>query len=116
MYEPATAETLYAEVISVERMTPATSRPMGGRGRSGGIHLLVKANDQTVEVHLGPSWYLDNQNFTIAPGDRIEIKRSRVSIPRGEFLIASQVKKGNEILTLRNEEGFPAWSGQGRRW
>lgn len=109
MYSPASLETISGEVISVDRMTPI------GRGRGGGgVHLLVKTNQETIEVHLGPAWYLENQNFSVAQGDRLEIKGSRVSTPGTLALIAAQVKKGNEVLVLRNEKGFPVWSG--RHW
>jgi hypothetical protein len=29
-----------------------------------------RVNASTIEVHLGPEWYLDRQNFSVEVGDR----------------------------------------------
>jgi hypothetical protein len=50
MYDPKAVETIRGEVTSVDRITPA-------KGMSGGIHMLVKTDKETISVHLGPSWY-----------------------------------------------------------
>ncbi len=106
LYDPATVETLSGEVIRVNQTTGM------GRGRGGGVHLLLKTRKEAIEVHLGPTWYLGNQKFSIAPGDRLEIKGSRVTAQGVTVIIAAQVKKGNDVLTLRNNDGFPMWSGR----
>lgn len=106
-YDPTTVETLNGEVLSV---TKTTSR----RGQGYGVHLLVKTDRETVEVHLGPEWYLDRQNFSVEVGDRVEIKGSRITDAGMPTLIASQVTKGDDLLTLRDENGLPMWSRRQR--
>ena len=65
MYSPTSLETISGEVIGVDRMTRI------GRGQGdGGMHLLVKTNKETIEVRLGPAWYLNNQNFSVARGEQ----------------------------------------------
>jgi hypothetical protein len=108
IYDPKAVETISGEVIKVDRITPA-------KGMSGGIHMLVKTDKETVSVHLGPSWYLENQDVKLEPGDKVEVKGSRVTFGGKPALIASEVRKGNEVLTLRDEAGFPAWMGWRRR-
>jgi hypothetical protein len=56
MYDPKSLETISGEVTKVDRITPS-------QGMSGGIHMLVKTDKETVSVHLGPSWYLENQEW-----------------------------------------------------
>lgn len=47
--------------------------------------------------------------------DRIEVKGSRITSAEKPAIIAAEMKKGNEILTLRDENGFPIRAGWRRR-
>ncbi|HEX6613982.1 MAG TPA: hypothetical protein VF022_08985 [Rhodanobacteraceae bacterium] len=116
MYDPKTVETLHGEVVSVDRATPAgglMERMM--RGTHYGIHLTVKTGKETISVHLGPAWYIENQAVKIAPKDEIEVKGSRIMFEGKPALVAAEVRKGNEVLTLRDANGFPVWIGWRRR-
>ncbi len=103
-YDLSQIETLDGEVVSVDAYT---SR----RGVAQGVHLLVNTGKETVEVHLAPSWYLEDQDFEITPEDKIAITGSRINIDGQPAIVASQIKKGSETLVLRDENGFPLWSG-----
>ncbi len=85
------------------------------RGMSHGVHLLVKLDKGEISVHLGPAWYIENQDVKIAAGDKVEIKGSKVSIGGKPILIAEELKKGDEVLRLRSADGVPFWSGWKRR-
>jgi hypothetical protein len=104
MYNPATVETLTGEVLAVERITPV-------RGMSRGIHLLLKTDEETISVHLGPEWYIERLDTKIEKGDRVEVKGSRVTMMGKPVIIAAEVKKGDSVLVLRDSSGVPAWSG-----
>lgn len=108
MFNPATVETLSGEVISLDRMIPM-------KGMSYGVHLTLKTDKETVSVHMGPAWFLDNQEITIQPKDKITVKGSRITFEGKPAIIAAEVKKGGDILKLRDENGYPAWSGWRRR-
>lgn len=108
MYNSKTVETISGEVISVDKITPM-------KGMSYGIHLTVKTDKDTITVHLGPEWYLENQDVKIEPKDKVEVKGSRVMFDGKPAIIAAEVKKGEEVLKLRDENGFPVWSGWRRR-
>jgi hypothetical protein len=108
MYDPKTVETITGEVMSVDRITPM-------KGMSGGVHMNVKTDKETVSVHLGPSWYLENQDVKIDTKDRVEVKGARTTFTGKPAMIAAEVKKGDEILKLRDDSGFPVWSGWRRR-
>ena len=108
MYNPKTVEPIRGVVEKIETITPM-------KGMSYGVHLLVKTNKEGIDVHLGPSWYIENQDLKIMPGDNIEITGSRVTIQDKPAIIAAEIKKGNEVLELRDENGFPAWAGWRRR-
>ena len=108
MYNPATIETISGEVISVDKITPQ-------KGMSYGVHLSLKSDKETIDVHLGPGWYIENQDFTIEPEDKVEITGSRIMFDGKPAIIAAEVKEGDEIFQLRDKNGFPAWSGWRRR-
>jgi hypothetical protein len=108
MYDTKTVETLVGKVVRVERITPT-------KGMSYGVHAMVITEKETVSVHLGPGWYIENQDIKIEPKDEVQVKGSRITFQGKPAIIAAEVKKGDEILELRNESGFPVWSGWRRR-
>lgn len=107
-YDLGNIETLDGEVVSVDTY-------ISRRGVVRGVHLLVNTGKETVEVHLAPSWYLEEQNFAIAPEDKITITGSRISLDGEQAIIASQLKKGSETFILRDNNGVPRWRGRGWR-
>lgn len=104
MYDPKAVETITGEVTSVDRITPV-------KGMSGGIHMNVKTDKETISVHLGPAWYLENQDVKIETKDKVEVKGARTTFAGKPAIIAAEVKKGDEVLKLRDDNGFPVWSG-----
>lgn len=109
VYDPQTVETVTGEVKNVQTL----------RGRRGGtqsgVHLVLKTASEEIPVHLGPSWYLDQQQFTVAAGDPIEVRGSRVTVHGKPAIIAAAVKKGDQRLELRDDHGVPAWRGARHR-
>ena len=104
MYDPRTVETITGEVLSIDQFTPAKDMYYG-------IHLMVKTGQETVSVHLGPGWYIENQDIKIKPEDKVEVNGSRITFAGKPAIIAAKVRKGEQILTLRDKNGFPAWCG-----
>jgi hypothetical protein len=103
MYDTKTVETVAGEVVKVEQIPYR-------RGKSFGVHLMLKTDKEEIPVNLGPSWYLDKQDVKIGQNDKIEVKGSRVTFKGKPALIAAEVKKGTALLKLRDENGVPAWS------
>ena len=106
-YNPATEVTVTGTVDSVEDM------PSPGRG-GGGLHLKLTAPSGLLEVHVGPSSFVASKNVTFAKGDTLTVVGSKVTMGGQEVLIAREIKKGDQVLTLRDANGFPFWSGRGR--
>jgi hypothetical protein len=104
VYNPATVETLSGTVESVDKVTPM-------KGMHSGIHLALKTDKGIVDVHLGPEWYIERLDTKIQKGDDIEVKGSRVTIAGKPAIIAAEVKKGDNVLVLRDTNGIPAWAG-----
>ena len=108
LYDPDSVETLTGKVHKIEHFAP-----MGGMGQ--GVHLQLKSDDKILPIHLGPRWFLDNQDIEIKEGDRIKVKGSRITYKDKPAIIAAEIEKGDEILTLRDDKGFPRWAGWRRR-
>ena len=105
MYDPRNLETLQGEVLSVEKVTPM-------RGMSQGVHLVVQTDRETLSVHLGPEWYLEEKGAHFEAGDLIEVTGSRAVFDGNPAIIAGKIEKGDETLILRDRRGAPAWSGR----
>jgi hypothetical protein len=108
MYNPKTVETVSGEVVSVSQITP-------NKGMGAGVHMVVKTDNEIISVHLGPSWYLENQDVKIEPKNKVEVKGSKITFQGKPAIIAMEVKKGDEVLKLRDDAGFPVWAGWRRR-
>ena len=108
MYDPKTVETISGEITAVDRITPA-------KGMSGGVHMTVKTDKETISVHLGPGFYIENQDVKLQAKDKVEVKGSRITFGGKPAIIAAEVKKGDEVLKLRDDAGFPAWIAWRRR-
>lgn len=106
-YNPFTEITVTGTVEEVQQRT---------RGSGwGGTHLTLKTEQGTLDVHLGPSSFLAEKQFTFAKGDQLEVTGSKMLYAGGEALVARIVKKGDKTLTLRDASGVPLWSRGPRR-
>ena len=81
----------------------------GKRGHAR-TRLSLKTKDGTVELHLGPTVFLDEKGFRFAEGDSLTAIGSRVPEEGGgELIIVRHITKGKQALALRDEEGRPLW-------
>ncbi|MDI3531332.1 MAG: hypothetical protein PWP60_1181 [Candidatus Atribacteria bacterium] len=67
---------------------------------------IVTSDGNTVEVELGPVWFLEGLNAK--PGDPITISGEWVD---EDTVVAYELQMDDIPLTLRNEDGTPLWSG-----
>ena len=100
-YDFQTTEILKGEIVSLKSFT---SR----RGFSG-MHLMVKTDKETIEVHVAPSWFLAEQDFDLTSEDEITVIGSRIKVDGQEAIIAREIIKGDKSLLLRDRDGFPVW-------
>ena len=108
MYNPQTVETISGVVVSVDKFG-------GMKGMSQGVHAVVKTDTETISVHLGPAWFIDNQESKIGPNDRVEVRGSRITFEGKPAIIAAEVTKDGQTLTLRDASGVPVWRGWRRK-
>lgn len=99
VYDPSALETMSGQVMAIERV--------GAAGQ--GTWLKVKTDQATVSVHLGPAWYLDDQEVAISPDDAIEITGIRNTWNDSITIIASKIKLNDRTVELRDADGYPLW-------
>ncbi|MBK6537871.1 MAG: DNA-binding protein [Ignavibacteria bacterium] len=104
MYDTKTVETISGSVISIDQILP-------DKNMSVGIHLLLNTVNGNVSIHLGPAWYIENQDIQIIKGDNVSVTGSKVTYNGDQVIIAKEVIKGDQLLKLRDENGYPLWSG-----
>ena len=104
MFDSHNVENIIGEVITVEKFVPI-------KGMSSGIFLIIKTEKEIISIHLGPSWYIENQDIKIEPKEMVEIKGRRINFNGKQAIIAGKVEKGNKMLRLRDENGLPVWIG-----
>jgi nucleoid-associated protein YgaU len=78
------------------------------RGDHPGLHLILKTETETVEVHACPVQFLSDLEFTIEKGDTLTVEGSRPD-PTG-VVVAREIVKGQTGLILRDKTGAPVWT------
>ncbi len=82
------------------------------RGRLG--VWVVKTDQGDLTVHLGPAWYLSQQQVVMNPGAAVEITGSRVDQGGQSVILAREITAAGKTVKLRDDQGLPLWRGQGR--
>jgi len=104
LFDVKTMTSIDGEIVSLTRFTPM-------KGMTAGVHMKVKAAAETIDVHLGPAWYLESQEADLKAGDKVEVKGSRITYDKKPAIIAVTIKRGDDVLVLRDADGFPRWAG-----
>jgi len=104
LFEAKNVETLHGVILSVEQVTPLP-------GMSPGIQIQLKTSKESIAVHLGPQWFIENQDLELNPGDKVTVKGSRVVCNGERAMSASELREGHTVLKLRNKDGIPLWAG-----
>jgi hypothetical protein len=102
-WDPGTVVTLTGSVTSITKITPYS-------GMSHGVHVELRTEEETISIHLGPAWYLENQDLTLKKGDKISVRGSRITYSGKPAVIAAEVHRGSDTLQLRDESGYPLWA------
>jgi hypothetical protein len=105
MWDANSVTTVSGVVAAIEQYIP------GRGGSSYGLRFTLKTGKETLPIILGPASYVEQQQFAIAPQDTVEVKGSRLSLQGQDTIIAQEVKKGDQVLKLRDPKGAPLWSG-----
>jgi hypothetical protein len=104
LYNPQAVVTMAGKVTAINR------RAAKKAGRPERVILVLQTDQGAVKVHLGPADYFDQQAVKLAPGDQVEVKGTKVNRLKAPTFIASEVRKGDQVMKLRDEAtGRPLW-------
>ena len=101
-YDLKTVETFGGKVLSVENTTPANRRGYW-------VDVILQTEKETVAVQLGPAWYINKQTPRVEANDTITATGSRVTMDGKQVIVPAVIRKGDEILKLRDDNGIPVW-------
>jgi len=106
IFDSKTIKTISGQVIKVDQV------PEPGFGME--MRLTVFTDKKEVlAVYLGPAFYIvgseQAKHFKI--GDQVTVSGSQSTRGGEPFMIATTVKRGNEVLRLRDKDGTPEWIG-----
>jgi hypothetical protein len=104
LYDLKTVETVQGIVVAAPRPTPKGGLPERAQ-------LTLKTPQETLSVYLGPGWFMDKQVMKIGDLDQIQVTGSKIMVQGKPALLAGKIRKGNQVLKLRNEQGQPLWRG-----
>lgn len=103
-YDPSQVEIVSGEVAAVKDIETRN-------GKTSGVGLELNTGGQDLLVYLGPHIYVDLQNVRIVAGDKVEIKGVKTALDGQIIFLAGEVRKGDEVLRLRDDQGAPLWTG-----
>ncbi len=112
LYNPETVTTVTGSVEKLEEL-PSMGRGGGREMMFKGV--LLKTDKGSISVHLGPSWYLDQQKLAVKAGDKLEVTGSQVTLNNQPAIIARDLMVNGKTWKLRDDQGLPAWRRMGTR-
>ena len=101
-YDPKAEVTIKGVVDDFHEAKVRTDHP--------GLHLILKTETETIEVHACPVRFMSELEFAINKGDEVTVVGSRPEA--GGVLVAREVTKGQTSLILRDKTGEPVWTGR----
>jgi hypothetical protein len=105
LYNPDTVVTVSGIVIA--------KTPPSAKGLPELVYLTLKTEAGKITVFLGPDLYVDKLSVQIKFLDKIQVTGSKISWEGKPVILAAEIKRGDQILKLREPNGVPIWSG---RW
>lgn len=105
MFNRNTIQTLQGQILKIEPFSP-------GNRMCNGLHIVLRTKDQQMSVHLGPQWYIEDQQITLHYGMQVSATGSVIQFNGAPAMIATEVSTEHGVLQLRSVDGVPYWSSR----
>jgi len=100
-YDPSTETKLKGVVEELKFVPPSGGKPVA--------FLVVKSGEDSVQVFLCPKSFLEDMGASFKAAEAVEITGSKVKQDGADLILAREVVRGDDTLTLRFKDGKPAW-------
>jgi len=100
--QTARLQTVEGKVAQVDYLSGATAD-------SGMVEIRVQAAGQVRLVRLAPAGFLRQSGLQIREGDAVVVKGYPVTGMEGDLIVATDVRKGDTAVSLRDGQGRPVW-------
>jgi peroxiredoxin len=80
------------------------------KGMSPGVALTLTAESSVHHVQLGPVWYVDSQPVRIVAKDVVTVIGTTVRLGGKPVILAREIRRGGQVMKLRDARGRPLWS------
>lgn len=106
-FDPSTIETVTGTVVTVDPFVRLERNT-----RSGVAAVLQDVDGKRINTVLGPSMWLDQRGLVLERGDELTVTGSAVTDDKSELpmIVATEVRRDDVRLTLRDDNGRPAWA------
>ncbi len=74
-----------------------------------GLHLIVQAGLETLDVYVGPAEFAKVFDVKFAKGDQIHVIGSKVHFEDAMVVLAREVSIGTVTIVCRDKDGEPLW-------
>ncbi|MCA9246923.1 MAG: hypothetical protein KDA42_07395 [Planctomycetales bacterium] len=110
-WEEVDFESLYdaSRVITVRGpITAFWHFPLGDRRT--GVIVRLHVGGEFAHVYIGTKEFLDRNNLELSINDYVTVTGNKALLRfRGLVVVADSIKKGDQLLRLRNDAGRPLW-------
>lgn len=106
-FDPSTIETVRGVVVAVDSFVRLE------RNTRSGVAAVIEDDDgKRTNAVLGPAMWLDEHGLVLERGDELTVTGSAVKDEKSGLptIVATEVRKDNTRLQLRDGNGRPAWA------
>jgi DNA/RNA endonuclease YhcR with UshA esterase domain len=75
------------------------------------IHLTLKSVTGSLDVLIAPEKFLKQMEIIFAKGEMIEVVGSPLTVDGNAIVLAREVTRNSDVVTIRDEQGKPVWVG-----
>ena len=98
-----------AKLLTVEGKVAEVDYLPGATADSGIVEIRVQTAGQAKLVRLAPAGFLRLSGLQLHEGDTVVVKGYPVTGMEGDLIVATDVRKGDATLSLRDGQGRPVW-------
>lgn len=105
------SSTLPAPIEDLEKLEGKVMEviPRARRGPTTMVDVRLRSGKRETLIRLGPAGFLQQKGFSVEEGDVLSVTGYRMTSTEGKLLVATEVRKGDMTLHLRDSPGRPAW-------